>query len=782
MNGGQLNLPMIVLGLVIAGLILGGAVLMLSGFVRILARCFAHVGRFIGGEIGDGLRLVGAGITAMFFTPLIVGNVVIGRWSAASHYGNRFKDEVRAGGHAFYRMVIGHPARLFFLTPLVEGWEKRLPQAMAEAPGSDRPSAKTGQFSGYTIVGSLPSGGSGGRLYIADPSAQKMAAFARAGLSDRLGNGQVVIKSFSLADGSTMPQIVRESRALEAARKLGLVLDHELSDARFYYVMPYVPGESLTLITRKLHAQAGGEGLGYEQLKHAMNYIADLLTALEFYHRGGLWHKDVKPDNIIVSSGRAHVVDLGLVTPLRSGMTLTTHGTEYFRDPELVRMALRGAKVHEVDGVKFDVYGAGAVLYSVVENSFPAHGGLSQITKRCPEALRWVIRRAMAEMHQRYPTAEAMLVDLRAILAAGDPFALKPVDLPSMKEGGAAVFAAASYAPPPIDPQGAKLHPAGYVESPSRAGMPIANKRPMGGRSADEQLKSARARVQAAQQRVGRRRGKRYSNKPNAGVAMGLGLVMLLGGGALIGAWSLRTGKPMPGFEGRRGNDAVVSADPAKVLKVSFETDGGVKSEFQAWSSFDRVPGIEETEASGIQRHIEALLATQHDRALQGDVLLVSFLPTGAEPENEKKLRYVLGRLATNGWGVTGVGDTEEDLKYVAEAKTLIGLREVGDAGARAEVRNWLDLTKRFDAVLWVPRGGESWWLIRGAEFEEAEARKLLSLMTSSPMMKAPAAPSVPQVPGSPAAMKRHEGGERRVARRSGARHFRLELRDLCSC
>src|SRR5690606_13794496 len=84
------------------------------------------------------------------------------------------------------------------------------------------------------------------------------------------------------------------------------------------------------------------------------------------------------------------------------------------------------------DGARFDVYSAGAVLFSVIENSFPAHGGLSQITRRCPEALRWVIRRAMAEYDQRYPTAAAFLGDLEAIRAAADPFALKPADLPSM--------------------------------------------------------------------------------------------------------------------------------------------------------------------------------------------------------------------------------------------------------------------------------------------------------------------------------------------------------------
>ena len=36
-------------------------------------------------------------------------------------------------------------------------------------------------------------------------------------------------------------------------------------------------------------------------------------------------------------------------------MTLTTHGTEYFRDPELVRMAMAGKKVGEVAAERFDL-------------------------------------------------------------------------------------------------------------------------------------------------------------------------------------------------------------------------------------------------------------------------------------------------------------------------------------------------------------------------------------------------------------------------------------------
>lgn len=403
-----------------------------GSFFSAIGWLIRHVFTFVRGMVTDSVRAVGAIIAGLFFVPLAVGNVVIGRWSAASHYGRAIQDEAAALGHCVYRVAIGHPARLLLLGGLTEGLEKRVPQAMQQAPGSDRPGAKVGQFDGYSIVGSLPTGGSGAKVYVAEPTPSKKAALARAGRGDL---GQVVIKSFSLRDGSTMPQIVRESRALESARKLGLILDHELNDERFYYAMPFVPGDSLAAVTRRLHAEGGLGGLRGRSLAAAMSHVSDLLSELAYYHRGGLWHKDVKPDNIIVNEGKAHLVDLGLVTPLRSAMTLTTHGTEYFRDPELVRMALRGAKVNEVDGVKFDLYGVGAVLYSVIENSFPAHGALSQITKSCPEALRWIIRRSMADMHQRYSSADEMLADLSVVAKAVDPFALKPIDLPSM--GGA---------------------------------------------------------------------------------------------------------------------------------------------------------------------------------------------------------------------------------------------------------------------------------------------------------------------------------------------------------
>ena len=393
----------------------------------------SHIFAFVKNTVVDALRLIGAALTSVFMIPPILGNVILGRWSAANHYGRAFESEIKEAWIRFYRLIIGNPIRLIGLKALTEGVEKRLPEVMAHAPGSDHPRGGADRFEGYRITGSLPRGGSGARLYLAEPTKAKYDHFAKNGM---VCPGEVVIKAFSLEDGSTLPQIVRESRALTAAKELGLVLDHTLAGENFWYVMPYVDGQDLGAVTRDMHTVSGNEGLDAKSMRQLLQTSAQLLATLDKFHSAGLWHKDIKPGNVIVSTGnQAHLVDFGLVTPLASAMTLTTHGTEYFRDPEMVRLAMQGVKVHEVDGVKFDLYSMGAVLFSMIENSFPAHGNLSQIRKRCPEALRWIVRRSMADTKNRYGSSREMLADVATVLESSDPYDVVPADLPSFGEG-----------------------------------------------------------------------------------------------------------------------------------------------------------------------------------------------------------------------------------------------------------------------------------------------------------------------------------------------------------
>lgn len=437
---------------------------------KFIGAAIMHVFTFIGGMFTDTFRAIGAVPAGIVFALMSVGSVVIGRWSSAAHFGANMQKEFKTFLACVYRVVLGHPLRLVFLNGLLEGLEQRVPAALAESPGADRPSRRTGQFDGYTIVGSLPGGGSGGRLYIAEPTDEKRDRIVK-----DFGHcpERVVIKSFAVADGSSLPQIVRESRALESAKKLGLILEHELTDDRFFYAMEYVPGESLGATVRDMHAVTGDKGIGDRGLHLALGYLEDILGTLDQYHAGGLWHKDIKPENIIIHHDRAHVVDLGLVTPLRSAMTLTTHGTEYFRDPEMVRMALKGVKVHEVNGAKFDIYAAGAVLFYMIENTFPSHGGLSSITRRCPESVKWIVRRAMSDYNRRYTSAAEMLADVRALRNSRNMFAMKPADLPSMRGGDAVEMADAPNLGDAVEtPEGIAFAAATSHDGPSSSSSP----------------------------------------------------------------------------------------------------------------------------------------------------------------------------------------------------------------------------------------------------------------------------------------------------------------------
>lgn len=306
------------------------------------------------------------------------------------------------------------------------------------------------EFPGYKILSELPRGGSGARLYLARPRREHARRLAERGVDVP---AQVVIKWFSLQAGAHMSGILREGRALDAAKQLGQVVEHVSGQDGLFYVMPYVAGETLDQYIATLHGLEQGhltpsqEPLRPEALREVLHLSHDLLAELERFHAHGLWHKDIKPGNLIVHEGRMRVVDLGLLTPLASALTLTTHGTEYYRDPEMVRLAMRGAQVRDVDAAKFDLYSAGAVLFSMLEGTFPAHGNLSRLTRPCPPALGWIVRRAMAEHDSRYASAQAMRADLAYLLEHKHWSSIKPKDLPSWGHSPEPVAAPASVDP-----------------------------------------------------------------------------------------------------------------------------------------------------------------------------------------------------------------------------------------------------------------------------------------------------------------------------------------------
>ena len=133
-------------------------------------------------------------------------------------------------------------------------------------------------------------------------------------------------------------------------------------DGLFYYVMPYVEGESLRhrlLRERRLPLEA------------ALHIARDVADALAFAHVQGIIHRDIKPENILLSGDHAIVADFGIARAISAAGSLTltqagqTVGSPGYMSPEQA-MALG-----DLDA-RTDIYSLGCVLFEMLAGESPA--------------------------------------------------------------------------------------------------------------------------------------------------------------------------------------------------------------------------------------------------------------------------------------------------------------------------------------------------------------------------------------------------------------------------
>lgn len=134
----------------------------------------------------------------------------------------------------------------------------------------------------------------------------------------------------------------------------------------YYLMMDYLEGPNL----RQLIAE-NPNGLPLHDVAHIFTQIADVLS---FAHKAGVLHRDLKPDNIIITKSRqndelyqALVTDFGLVKIAHNSLTSTqegvTLGTPAYMSPEQCRG-------DEVDG-RTDIYALGVMLYEALTGKRP---------------------------------------------------------------------------------------------------------------------------------------------------------------------------------------------------------------------------------------------------------------------------------------------------------------------------------------------------------------------------------------------------------------------------
>jgi serine/threonine-protein kinase len=229
-------------------------------------------------------------------------------------------------------------------------------------------------------------------------------------------------------DEDLADRFVHEARS--AARlnhpQVVAVFDQGEDDGTVYLAMEYVPGRTLREVIQADSPMPA---------RRALALLEQILTALAAAHRAGLVHRDVKPENVLITpSGQVKVADFGLARAVSSTSSATAAvdvlvGTVSYVAPELV--------LHESTDARVDVYASGVLLYEMLTGRKPheadtpiqvaykhVHEDVPAPSVRCPGLPAYVdalvARSTARDRDRRPPDAQVLLRHVRRVLAALD--------------------------------------------------------------------------------------------------------------------------------------------------------------------------------------------------------------------------------------------------------------------------------------------------------------------------------------------------------------------------
>lgn len=271
-------------------------------------------------------------------------------------------------------------------------------------------------ISHYRILDKLGSGGMG-EVYLAEDTRLKRKVAIK------------FLPAASTADEQAKKRLIREAQAAATLDHPNVCAIHEVGeeDGRTFIVMQYVEGETLSSRIQK------------EPLELSQSLDLAVAAALAEAHSRGIIHRDIKPQNIMVTArGHVKVMDFGLAKVIAGRdrfeseaetQSLLTEpgmivGTAPYMSPEQVR--------GEALDARSDIFSFGSVLYEIASGHKPFLSEsaaatfsailtrelppLARYSKEVPAELERIVNKALRkDREERYQTVQDLLLDLKSL-------------------------------------------------------------------------------------------------------------------------------------------------------------------------------------------------------------------------------------------------------------------------------------------------------------------------------------------------------------------------------
>lgn len=271
----------------------------------------------------------------------------------------------------------------------------------------------------------------GGRYEVGDLVGRGGMAQVHIGYDTRLSRTVAikVLRSDHVTDPTFIARFRREAQSAAALNHPSIVAVYDTGEetvtshtgreiALPYIVMEYVKGRTVSELLKNGDALPIGE---------AVQVVVGVLSALEYSHREGIIHRDIKPGNIMLTQeGKVKVMDFGIARAIADSAATMTQtnsvvGTAQYLSPEQAR--------GEVVDARSDLYSAGCLLYELLTGIPPFRGDsavavayqhVSQapepaatVAPDIPDSLDRVVMKSLAKRREdRYQSAAEMRSEL----------------------------------------------------------------------------------------------------------------------------------------------------------------------------------------------------------------------------------------------------------------------------------------------------------------------------------------------------------------------------------